>query len=131
MKSLEELFIFHPSKGNTISGEWNLCGKLYSDHISSTGNFHKHLKCKHSSQYERSKDKSQFPSIQNNEDSPMDMTEKLLKINQAIVEDLIVKCNLPPAIVENVGFCRFLKSFAPKWKPTSSKYITKTLYYHL
>ncbi len=39
----------------------------------------------------------------------------------------MVKCNLPPAIIENTAFRKFLKTFAPKWKHTSSRYFTNAL----
>jgi hypothetical protein len=34
---------------------------------------------------------------------------------------------LPPTIVEHTAFRNFLKTFAPKWKHTSSRYFTNTL----
>lgn len=127
MKSLKEFFTFHPPIGKNISGKCGLCGKTFSDNVGSTGNFHKHLKRKHLSEYRRSTDGDLSTSNKDSEDDPVDTTDKFQKINQAILEDLIVKCNLPPAIVEHVSFRRFLKGFVPKWKPTSSKHITRTL----
>ncbi len=127
MNFLKEFFDFTRPSDNVISGQCKLCEKTYSDNAGSTGNFHKHLKRKHTAHYERSK----FPDVNvpeqdSNEDwgNSADLTKK---INKAILEELIVKCNLPPATVEYSAFRSFLKTVAPRWKPTSSKYFTNAL----
>ena len=48
-------------------------------------------------------------------------------MNKMILEELIIRCNLPPSIIEHTAFRKFLKMLAPKWKPASSRYFTKTL----
>ncbi|CAF1579247.1 unnamed protein product, partial [Didymodactylos carnosus] len=93
----------------------------------STGNFHKHLKRKHNTQYEQMKFSDSITSKNDINEQSENSTTNINKINQAILEDLIVKCNLPPAFVEQVGFRNFLKTFAPKWKHTSSRYVSNTL----
>lgn len=127
MNSLREFFVFTRSNNNHISGECQLCGKIYSDNAGSTGNFHKHLKRKHMSQYEKSKFPDSFTSNNETYDCSENFEDNVIKINQSILKELIVKCNLPPTLVEHVGFRNFLKMVAPKWKPTSSRYFTKTL----
>jgi hypothetical protein len=127
----KEFFEFNrpTNNNNTISGQCKLCEKVYSDKAGSTGNFHKHLKRKHPNPYEKSKFPDSIPS--NNDINTSEHLENLSdytkKINQAILEELMVKCNLPPAIIENTAFRKFLKTFAPKWKHTSSRYFTIAL----
>ncbi len=58
------------------------------------------------------------------------LSDYIKKMNQAILKELMVKCNLPPAIVENTAFRRFLNTFAPKWKHTSSRYFSPMDYFH-
>jgi hypothetical protein len=127
MDSLKDFFVFNPAKGKIISAQCKLCGKTYSDNIGSTGNFHKHLKRVHTAEYNKSKVSESTGLKNDTNDSSEDSTNNSIKINQAILEELIVKCNLPPSIVEYVGFRNFLKIVAPKWKPASSRYFTKTL----
>ncbi|CAF4377586.1 unnamed protein product [Rotaria sp. Silwood2] len=127
MNLLRDFFIFTCSNAKKISGECKLCGKLYSDNAGSTGNFHKHLKRKHSSEYNKSKFPDSFASENDTQDYSENFEDKAIKINQTILKELIVKCNLPPTLVEHTGFRNFLKMVAPKWKPTSARYFTKTL----
>jgi hypothetical protein len=127
MNLLKGFFVFNPRKNKTISGQCKLCGNIYSDNIGSTGNFHKHLKRKHNTQYDKSKFTDSAPPNNDTNDLSENLTNNSIKINQAILEELIVKCNMPPSIVEHVGFRNFLKTFAPKWKPTSARYLSKTL----
>ena len=135
MNFLQEFFEFNRSNNNnndndkTIHGQCRLCEKVYSDTVGSTGNFHKHLKRKHPNPYEKSKFADLVPlnnDINTNESSE-NLSDYTKKINQSILEELIVKCNLPPAIIENTAFRKFLKMIAPKWKHTSSKYFTNAL----
>jgi BED zinc finger len=127
MNFLKEFFVLTRSKSNNISGQCNICGKFYSDTCGSTGNFHKHLKRKHNAEYEQSRFPDSVATKNDITDYPEELTNDIIKINQVILEELIVKCNLPPSIVEYAGFRKFLKTLAPKWKPTSSRYFTKSL----
>ncbi|CAF1509795.1 unnamed protein product, partial [Adineta ricciae] len=43
------------------------------------------------------------------------------RINVAIGKYLIIKCNLPLNLVENQGFCDFMKECNLKWDPISTK----------
>ncbi|CAF2140723.1 unnamed protein product [Rotaria magnacalcarata] len=79
------------------------------------------------SQYEKSKFPDSFTPNNETYDYTENFEDNVVKINQTILKELIVKCNLPPTLVEHVGFRNFLKTIAPKWKPTSSRYFTKTL----
>ena len=127
MKVFEEFFVFNRSNHNHTTGECRLCRKSYSDNAGSTGNFHKHLKRKHTNQYEKSKSPDSIPCIDDISDYPGCLEANVVKINETILKELIVKCNLPPTLVEHVGFRNFLKTVSPKWKPTSSRYFTRTL----
>jgi hypothetical protein len=127
MNFLKEFFVLTRSKSNNISGECKICGKFYSDTSGSTGNFHKHLKRKHNAEYEKSKFPDAVASKNDTNDSPEKLTNDIIKINQVILEELIVKCNITPSTVEQPSFRKFLKTLAPKWKPISSRYFTKSL----
>ena len=127
IKVLDEFFVLNRSNDKQVTGECRLCGKLYSDNAGSTGNFHKHLKRKHINQYEKSKSPDSILCNTDITDNPGCLEPNVVKINETILRELIVKCNLPPTLVEHVGFRNFLKTVAPKWKPTSSRYFTKTL----
>lgn len=127
MNSLKDFFEFTRSNNNTISGQCKLCEKIYSDSTASTGNFHKHLKRKHNTQYEEMKSSDPITSKTDINEQSENLTNNTNKINQAILEDLVVKCNLPPAIIEHIAFRNFLKTFAPKWKCTSSRHFTNAL----
>ena len=127
MKVLDEFFSFNRSNKKNITGECKLCGKQYSDNTGSTGNFHKHLKRKHVNQYEQSKCPDSILSNNDIDDHTECLEVNVIRINETILKELIVKCNLPLTIVEHIGFRNFLKTVAPKWKPTSSRYFTKTL----
>ncbi|CAM4844568.1 unnamed protein product, partial [Rotaria magnacalcarata] len=127
MNCLKEFFTLNRSINNKLSGVCKLCGNHYSDKSGSTGNFHKHLKRKHFIQYQSVK----YPDIVLAEEKLIENEEELkdhvIKINRCILTELIVKCNLPPTIVERIGFRNFLKTVSPKWKPTSARYFTRTL----
>ena len=127
MNFLKEFFDFTRPNDNVLSGQCKICENSYSDNIGSTGNFHKHLKRKHNDKYERAKcpDPTE-PEIDSNE-SAENLSDQTKKINNAILEELIVKCNLPPATVEYTAFRKFVKTIAPRWKHTSSKYFTNAL----
>ena len=45
------------------------------------------------------------------------------KINESIATNLIVKCNLPPSMIEQGGFRRFMNVVAHKWKPCSARFM--------
>ena len=49
------------------------------------------------------------------------------KMNQSILKNLVVKCNLPPSLVESVGFRQHMKLCVPKWKPTTARHLSKNL----
>ncbi|CAF3613131.1 unnamed protein product [Rotaria socialis] len=127
MNAISEFFVFHHTNDKKIEGECKLCGKVYLDNTGSTGNFHKHLKRKHTNQYEKSKFPDSLVCENDTYTEPENLKDNVIKINQIILKELIVRCNLPPAIVEYSGFRNFLKTIAPKWKPASSRYFTKTL----
>ncbi|CAF3396629.1 unnamed protein product [Rotaria socialis] len=96
MNFLKQFFEFTRPGNNNISGQCKLCGKLYADKLKSTGNFHKHLKRKHTKQYEESKFSDSIPPKTDTNDYSENLTSNVIKINQVMLEELIVKCNLPP-----------------------------------
>ena len=49
------------------------------------------------------------------------------RINQSIALNLIVKCNLPPSVIEQPGFRQFMKVVARKWKPSSARFLKTRL----
>ena len=129
MNFLKEFFVFTQSKDKIISGKCKICQRDYSDRLGSTGNFHKHLKRKHSTQYEESKGKDPVSTENDNDNNNIsnNLTSNVIKINKLILEELVVRCNLPPSIIEHAAFRKFLKALVPKWKPTSSRHFSKTL----
>lgn len=127
MNLLKDFFIINRSINNKLTGECKLCRKHYSDKNGSTGNFHKHLRRKHVNEYRRAKSDGPIVGQEDLVENEDDLKDNVIKINRIILTELIVKCNLPPSIVERVGFRNFLKAIAPRWKPTSSRYFTKTL----
>ena len=130
MNLLKEFFIINRAIINhKLSGECKLCRKHYSDKNGSTGNFHKHLKRKHFIQYQQAKfgDDSIMQTQEDFLENEEDLRDNVVKINRIILTELIVKCNLPPTLVEHVGFRSFLKAIVPRWKPTSARYFTRTL----
>lgn len=127
MAFLKDCFVFTESKNKSISGKCKICQRDYPDRLGSTGNFHKHLKRKHHTQYEESKITDPNP-IENDTDSISDnLPSNVIKINKLILEELIIRCNVPSSIIEHTAFRKFLKTLAPKWKPASSRHFTKTL----
>ncbi|CAF2863964.1 unnamed protein product [Rotaria sp. Silwood2] len=127
MISLNEFFVFTYPGNNVISGQCKFCEKSLLDKVGSTGNFHKHLKRKHNAQLEESKSHASVPPTQSIDENSENFTSNINRINKAILEELIVRCNLPPSLVEHVGFRKFLKGVVPKWKPTSARYFTRIL----
>ena len=127
MNLLKEFFTITRSIDNKLSGECKLCGKHYLDKTGSTGNFHKHLKRKHSNQYQYAKFPDYVPREEEMIENEEELRDNVVKINRCILTELIIKCNLPPSVVEHVGFRNFLKILAPKWKPTSARFFTRTL----
>ncbi|CAF1579910.1 unnamed protein product, partial [Adineta steineri] len=127
MNFLKDFFEFAAPKDGKVSGKCKNCSKSYTDQVGSTGNFHKHLKRVHNDLYDKAKSSNSTTPIKDTNDILENSTNNNDKINQAILEELIVKCNLPLSIAESRGFRNFLKILAPKWKPASSRYYTKTL----
>ncbi|CAF1410431.1 unnamed protein product [Adineta ricciae] len=127
MDFLKEFFDFKPPKDNKICGICKSCGKTYVDKFGSTGNFHKHLKRAHDDEYKKAKFPNYTKPTEDTGDVAENSTNNNDKINQTILEELIVKCNLPLSIAESRGFRNFMRILAPKWKNTSSRYYTKVL----
>ncbi len=81
MNFLKGFFVFNPPKNKITSGECKLCGKTYSDNIGLTGNFHKHLKRKHHTEYDKSKFPDPAPPKNDTNDPSENLTNNSIKIN--------------------------------------------------
>ena len=96
-------------------GLCKLCKSKYNDKVGSTGNFHKHLKRRHKREY---LDNRKGRTVLSESDSGDERNELSStyddKINQSIVLNLIVKCNLPPSVIEQPGFRQLMKVVARK-----------------
>lgn len=128
MELLKQFYNFDSLQNGTIIGHCQLCGSVYNDKIGSTGNFHKHLKRKHKKEYyELKKQGDDISSL--DLDGETDQTNGSAddRINQSIVLHLIIKCNLPPSIVDRPDFRSFLKCLAPKWKSISSRHVKEKM----
>ena len=124
MAFLKVFFEFKAHTDGSCVGVCNLCGLVYKDKSRSTGNFHKHLKRKHKKEYcEKKFDAIVVSESDAESESGDDVSKYDEKINQSIAMNLIVKCNLPPWIIEQEGFRQFMKVVAGKWKPCSARYL--------
>ena len=96
----------------------------YKDKVESTGNFHKHLRRRHAKEYAEHRElESGASDIEMNVSLEYAGGSHDNKVNQSIVSNLIVRCNLPPSIVEHVGFRKFMSDVARKWRPASARYL--------
>ena len=127
---LKQYFDFSILDKNRINGLCKLCNQNYKDRNGISSNFWKHLKRKHSSVHEQfvnaSKENSTDEVISEGEANQTASTLssaklKQSRINTAIAKCLIIKCNLPLSLVENVAFREFMKECNVKWSPISSK----------
>ncbi|CAF1288503.1 unnamed protein product [Didymodactylos carnosus] len=92
------------------------------------GNFHKHLTRRGAKEYEQNlKSTANSQSELESDTDSQYMKYKQEEINEAITTNLIIKCNLPAAIVEHQGFRNFMSLLAPKWKPTSARNIKQKM----
>jgi hypothetical protein len=106
---LKPYFEFSSSNKHRVNGLCKLCKQNYKDRNGIHSNFWKHLKRTHSSVYE--------PFSKASDDN----LRGDLTIEIAIVKCLIVQCNLPLSLVENVAFREFMKECNVKWSPISTK----------
>ncbi len=129
MEFLKNFYNFDSPKIGIIVGHCQLCNFPYNDKVGSTGNFHKHSKRKHKKEYSEEKKQDYDDSNSEPNGETVDQIAKYEeKVNESITTNLIVKCNLPPAIIEQSDFREFMKLVVPKWKPSSSRHIkTKTI----
>lgn len=124
MESLKAFYDFDPPKKGIVLGHCKYCAGEYKDKIGSTGNFHKHLKRRHKKEYAQSRSRDPVVSDGEVHESMDDESSSYdRKINESIAANLIVKCNLPPSMIEQGGFRRFMNVVAHKWKPSSARYI--------
>ena len=128
MEFLKNFYIFDSPKNGIIVGHCQLCNLPYNDKVCSTGNFHKHLKRKHKKEYSERKNQNYDSDPESSGETVHEIAKYEENINESITTNLIIKCNLPPMIIEQPGFREFMKFIAPKWKPSSSRYMkTKTI----
>ena len=133
---LKQYFEFSSIDKNRVNGLCKLCQQNYKDRMGIHSNFWKHLKRKHSSVYERfskaSDDNRTEDLISETDVNSLTSSSSSAKLKQrrietAIAKCLIVKCNLPLSLVENLAFREFMKECNVKWSPISSKKLKKDL----
>ena len=123
MEFLKAFYEFDAHENGVCVGFCKLCGSKYSDKTGSTGNFHKHLKRKHKTEYLRKRNAGTVPSEpESDNDDSYQPTTYDERVNQSITLNLVVKCNLAPSIIERSGFREFMKVVAQRWKPSSARY---------
>ncbi|CAF4015157.1 unnamed protein product, partial [Rotaria sp. Silwood1] len=128
---LKKYFLFSSIERNRICGHCQLCNQDYKDKAGIFSNFIKHLKRKHLSEYEKTFKKQDEGLLEEEiiECDGRPTTElstskfKQAQITLAIAKHLIIKCNLPPNLVENNAFRDFMKECNVKWTPVSAKYL--------
>ena len=124
MEFLKQFYNFDPPKEGKVMGHCKRCSRKYTDKVGSTGNFHKHLDRRHKEEYMQSRGRSSIGSDDGGQESiEYQSTDYDAKINESIATNLIVKCNLPPSMIEQGGFRRFMNVVAHKWKPCSARFM--------
>ena len=97
--------------------------------MGSTGNFHKHLRRRHAKEYAEHREvESAASDIEANVSVEYEDSSYEDKVNQSIVSNLIVRCNLPPLMVEHIGFRKFMNDVVLKWRPASARYLKSSSY---
>ena len=125
----KQYFNFTEADNNRTNGHCKICNQDYKDKSGIFSNFLKHMKRKHSREYDQvvvNQDECSADNIihENEGQQSSDLAScksKQIRINASIAKHLIVKCNLPLSIVENNAFRDFLKESSIKWYPTSAK----------
>ena len=124
MEFLKVFFNFDPPKNGFICGYCKLCNVSYKDKVGSTGNFHKHLRRRHAKEYAEHREvESATSDVKTNVSLEYEGSSYNDKVNQSIVLNLIVRCNLPPSMIEYIGFRKFMGDVVRKWIPTSARYL--------
>ena len=124
MEFLKVFFNFVPPKNGFICGYSELCNVFYKDKVGSTGNFHKHLRRGHAKEYAEHREvESAASDIETNVSLEHEGGSYDDKVNQSIVLNLIVRCNLPPSMVERIGFQKFMNDVVRKSRPASARYL--------
>lgn len=99
-------------------------------------NFVKHLKRKHPSEYQQafsSADDDLSVEVGSSFDHCESLKElaeissKQRRIDSSMAKNLIIKCQLPLGLVENLAFREFMKECYPKWEPISAKNLKSTI----
>ena len=108
MEFLKVFFNFGSPKNGFICGYCKLCNSSYKDKVGSLGNFHKHLRRRHAKEYGEHRElKSVASDVETSGNLEYEWGSYDDKVNLSIVSNLIVRCNLPPSVVEHVGFRKF------------------------
>jgi len=130
-------FDFSPLDKNRTNGLCKLCKRNYKDQNGIFSNFLKHLKRVHPYEYDQIFDREyeylneeEKNAVEENDDRTTttttagDLTSRKYKQNRiilSITKNLIIRCNLPLNLVENVGFRDFMKECNFKCEPISTK----------
>src|SRR5437588_508253 len=115
-EQLKQHFDFSTIDKNRINGYCKLCSQNYKDKCGIFSNFLKHLKRKHTLEYE----KLCFGQVEDSSEvvtgsdyrSTTELSSsntKQNRINMSIAKYLIIKCNLPLNLVENSAFRQYLR----------------------
>ena len=129
MEFLKVFFNLDLPKNGFICGYCKLCNGSYKDKVRSTGNFHKHLRRRHAKEYAEHRElESGASDVETNVSLEYAGGSHDDKVNQSIVSNLIVRCNLPLSIVEHVGFRKFMSDVARKRRPASARYLKLELF---
>ncbi|CAF2979241.1 unnamed protein product [Rotaria sp. Silwood2] len=128
-ESWKKYFDLYNIDKNRVNGHCKLCNQNYKDKNGVSSNFLKHIKRKHFFEYQQlfsNQDESLSEDLTIESDGHITTDISTLKskqnrINIAIVKYLIIKCNLPLNLVENLAFRNFMKECNFKWDPISAK----------
>ena len=86
MDFLKKFYDFDPQRKGIAVGRCKYCGGEYKDKIGSTGNFHKHLKRRHTKEYQQSRSRDPIVSdAEVHESTEYDSTSYDGKMNESIV----------------------------------------------
>ena len=121
MESLKVFFNFDPPKNGFICGYCKLCNVFYKDKVGSTGNFHKHLRRRQAKEYAEHCEVAS--DVETNVSLEYEGSSYDGKANQSIVLNLIVRCNLPPSMIEHIVFRKFMSDVVRKWRLASARYL--------
>lgn len=110
---------------------------IYTDSLGTTSNFLTHLKGAHRAQYEGFQRATSSKTETPNQAQPTiaegfsNMMKKYppshprqILLSDSIIDNLIIRCDMPVYVVEKDGFRDFMKDADSKWQPCGGKWIS-------